>query len=101
MRYLKSSLICFFLATILSGLMGQETSNPPAPGFNLADSDPEAIRIADQVMEALGGRKNWDKTRYLKWNFFGKRRHTWDRYTGNYRLEAGNLLVLMNLNRMS
>lgn len=60
--------------------------NPPAEGFDTAHSDPVAIEIADQVMEALGGRQNWDETRYLGWNFFGRRVHIWDRYTGKVRI---------------
>ena len=31
--------------------------NPPAKGFNLEASDQKAITIADEVMEAMGGRK--------------------------------------------
>ncbi|MEQ8423753.1 MAG: hypothetical protein RIA63_03520, partial [Cyclobacteriaceae bacterium] len=33
--------------------------NPPADGFNLAESDPAAIELADSIMMAVGGRKNW------------------------------------------
>ncbi|MEJ2086172.1 MAG: hypothetical protein P8Y44_10915, partial [Acidobacteriota bacterium] len=63
-----------WLASLSPGsLLADE--NPPAPGFNAEASDDEAIVIADQVMEALGGRKAWDDTRYLTWNFFGRRRH--------------------------
>ena len=45
--------------------------NPPAKGFNAAGSDAKAVAIADQVMEAMGGRKAWDATRYITWNFLG------------------------------
>ncbi len=72
--------------------------NPPAPGFVVHGSDPRAIEIADEVMQALGGRENWDNTRYIQWRFFGKRLHIWDKWTGNLRFEYGDLLVLMNLN---
>ena len=47
--------------------------NPAAEGFNLEASDEKAIALADEVMEAMGGRKNWDATRYIRWNFFGRR----------------------------
>ncbi len=60
--------------------------NPPAEGFNEENSDPEAIAIADKVMEAQGGRKNWDKTRFIGWNFFGRRHLLWDKKTGNVRI---------------
>lgn len=75
----------------------QSAENPPMPGFNLKASDPEAMEIADQVMAALGGRRNWDDTRYIAWNFFGRRRHVWDKWSGNLRMESKNGVVLMNL----
>ena len=71
--------------------------NPPAPGFNAADSDPKAIALADEVMAAMGGRANWDATRYITWRFFGFRLHVWDKWTGDIRFEQGDLTVLMNI----
>jgi len=62
------------------------------------DSDPQAIRIADEVMNALGGKENWDNTHYISWNFFGKRFHVWDKWNGNLRLQEKDLIVLINLN---
>lgn len=75
--------------------------NPPAPGFDLAGSDQRAIEIADRVMTRLGGRNGWEQTRYLTWRFFGKRRHVWDKWTGDLRFEQGDLIVLMNLHERS
>jgi len=63
-------------------------TNPAAEGFNLEASDPKAIDIADAVMEAQGGRKNWDNTRFIEWNFFGKRNLLWDKHTGKVRIEV-------------
>lgn len=63
-------------------------ANPPAPGFNEANSDAEAIAIADEVMTAMGGRKSWDDTHYLVWNFFGRRKLFWDKQSGNVRIES-------------
>ncbi len=91
-------IVLWFLGFMLLAGMHQQEENPPAPGFNLKASDPKAIEIADAVMRALGGRQNWDNTRYITWNFFGRRRHVWDKWTGNLRVEAGDLLILMNLN---
>lgn len=76
--------------------------NPPAWGFDIYGSDPEAIALADATMEAMGGRANWDATRYLSWNFFGARQHHWDRHTGDVRIAFGDRdgndwIVLMNL----
>ncbi len=73
-------------------------ANPPAAGFNLAGSDDRAIAIADEVMQALGGRAAWDNTRFITWRFFGRRQHIWDKQSGDLRYTFRNLLVLMNLN---
>ena len=43
--------------------------NPPAPGFDIEHSDPAAVELADSVMAAMGGRDNWDNTRFISWNF--------------------------------
>ena len=56
--------------------------NPPAKGFNLDNSDKKAIALADEVMLAMGGRQAYDSTRYIAWNFFGARKHVWDKETG-------------------
>jgi len=61
------------------------------------ESDPKAIEIAQTVMEAMGGWEAWDATRYVSWNFFGNRRHWWDRQTGDIRIEHGDALILMNI----
>lgn len=71
--------------------------NPAAEGFDLAGSDPQAIAIADEVMEAMGGRQAWDSTRHIYWNFFGARTLLWDKWTGNVRIEdlrSGNLTLV-------
>ncbi|HXV77842.1 MAG TPA: hypothetical protein VD788_16145 [Candidatus Polarisedimenticolaceae bacterium] len=78
--------------------------NPPAAGFDLAGSDPQAIEVADSTMEAMGGRRAWDEARFLVWNFFGFRFHVWDKQTGDIRVEYATrdepvqqVVVLMNL----
>ncbi len=71
--------------------------NPPSADFDLARSDPRAIAIADQVMEALGGRAAWDATRCVQWKFARKRTLCWDRFTNDFRLDDGGRVVLMNL----
>lgn len=79
------------------------SENPAATGFNAAGSDPRAIEIADQVMQAMGGRGAWDETRYVTWNFFGRRRHLWDKHTGDIRVEGITreseqpFIILMNI----
>jgi hypothetical protein len=75
----------------------RQEENPPAAGFDARGSDAKAVAIADEVMNALGGRKAWDGTRFLTWKFFGRRTHVWDKLTGDLRFENGDALVLMNL----
>jgi hypothetical protein len=95
MRYLLSTLL--LLAFCFSC---QRNINPPAPGFNLNQSDPEAIKIADDVMTKMGGRANWDKTRFIHWNFFGRRTLLWDKWEGKVRIENtdGSMIYLVDIN---
>jgi hypothetical protein len=52
------------------------------------DSDARAIEIAQSVVVKMGGWDNWDRTRYISYNFFGGRKHHWDRHTGDIRIEG-------------
>lgn len=94
-------LLCAIL--ILSSCGGEKEPeknlNAAAEGFNLIDSDQKAIGLADEVMEAMGGRKAWDTTRYLQWTFFGNRQHTWDKLNHQVRIESpsDSTLVIMNI----
>jgi hypothetical protein len=76
-----------------------------------AESDPKAVAVADQVLEAMGGKDAWNGTHFLRFDFAvehgGKtvvsHAHTWDKWTGRYRLEAKTkagdpYVVLMNVN---
>lgn len=79
---------------LIVGLLLISAVPPPAAA---AHSDPRAVAIAEHVLQAMGGREAWDATRYLKWSFFGRRTHTWDRETGDLRIEDGDRVVLMNV----
>jgi hypothetical protein len=48
----------------------KKVPNTPQAGFDLENSDPKAIEIADKVMEACGGRAQWDNAHFLRWTFF-------------------------------
>lgn len=74
-------------------------ANPAAEGFNAAASDSQAIVVADSVMKAMGGRKNWDQTKVISWNFFGRRTHTWNKMTGrdSIHIPGQNLIIDMNI----
>lgn len=93
-------ILTVFLAALLLTLPAmarQADENPPMEGFNLEGSDAKAIEIADAVMHSMGGRTNWDNTRYLSWGF-GSDEQVWDKWTGDFRYQRNNLVVLMNVN---
>lgn len=97
MKYQVLILSFIFSISIFAQKKGK---NLPAEGFNLKDSDTKAIILADEVMNAIGGRKAWDKTRYISWKFFTYRKLTWDRYTGDVRIHdlKSDTKILMNVN---
>lgn len=76
--------------------------NPPCEGFNMEQSDPAAIELADSIMMAIGGRKNWDATRFISWNFFGRRNLVWDKQEGRVRIESlpDSTTYLVNINTL-
>lgn len=68
------------------------------PALEKPDSgDPRALAIADELVEASGGREAWEETRYVSWVNFGKRLQVWDKATGDVRVENDATVVLMNL----
>ena len=66
-------------------------------------ADARSAEIAEAVMQRMGGHEAWEATRYITWNFFGSRRHLWDKHTGDVRVEGVDresqepYLILMNL----
>ena len=74
--------------------------NPASPGFDSINSEPAAIQLADSIMHAMGGRENWDKTRFISWNFFGRRDLVWDKQIGRVRIESpgDSSIYLVNIN---
>ena len=86
-------------AFILSLTLGVHlyADNPALPDFDQAGSDAKAITLADQTMERMGGRQNWDAARYITWRFFGRRLRVWDKWTGDIRFESDGSTVLMNI----
>lgn len=102
----KNIVFCLCIVAMVACATKQENAdapgevNPPAEGFNLGGSDPAAVELADSVMAAMGGRKNWDLTRYISWNFFGRRDLVWDKYTGRVRIDSpgDSIVYLVNVN---
>jgi hypothetical protein len=66
----------------------------PLPGA--AESEPAAVAIAERALESLGGSDAWRATRFLRFDWaverggeqVVRRAHFWDKWTGDYRLEA-------------
>lgn len=104
----RSSIFILFVSLLASCLSSPQKEhkendlnrNPAADGFDTLNSDKKAIEWADAVMKAMGGRAKWDETRYLSWNFFGRRDLWWDKYTGDVRIESLNdsIIYLTNIN---
>lgn len=61
--------------------------NPAAPGFDLANSDPAAVELADSIMVAMGGWENWDDTRFISWMSLD-RKLVWDKKEERARIES-------------
>ncbi len=102
----NASIIILFISCLLFSCGKTEKTNtyqnPSAEGFDLSHSDPAAVELADSVMSAMGGRKNWDRTRFISWNFFGARNLTWDKHNDRVRIESlhDSTIYLLNLKTM-
>lgn len=93
-------LIISGILLILSLQCGSQDSPEPAAenSFDPSKSDAQAIEVVDQMWQALGGKDNWHKARYLSFHWIVERegnvladyRHDWDRYTNRYRVEGTN-----------
>lgn len=73
----------------------------PAAAAPDASSDPRAVELAEASLQAMGGADAWSRLHYLAWDFKGRRIHTWDRWSGDVRMQAEKRLVLMNVNTRS
>ncbi len=75
----------------------------PLAAGEMGVADAKSAEIAESVMQRMGGHEAWEATRYLTWNFFGSRRHLWDKHTSDIRVEGTDreskepYLILMNL----
>ena len=74
-----------------------------APQVASAQAAPTAESVAAHVMQSLGGQQAWDNTRYIRFNFVGRRAHWWDKWSGRHRVEwdskeKQHYVVLENVN---
>jgi hypothetical protein len=95
---MRDALASALLPLGILAIAGAVATTGPRARAETAASDPQAVRIADQVMAALGGKARWDKARYFRWTFEASvndtlrpgRRHLWDKYTGWHRVDGTN-----------
>lgn len=96
---------------ILSLLTASPALAETPPGFDPSRSDPQALRVVDNLMTAMGGEDTWDSVRYLRFDMVSERSgeqklltdQYWDKHTGRHRLEAKTedgqpYVVLENVN---
>ncbi len=69
--------------------------------FQLRAQDVESLK--SNVLEAMGGQKNYDKTRYIHWTFFGNQSLTWDKHKSRVRIDflKENSVYILNINDKS
>ena len=75
--------VSLLISSEVSGQLAQRVDNPTT----YQGSDPDALAIADQVIEAMGGRQAWKNTHFLRWTFFGRRTLLWDKWAGKVRVD--------------
>lgn len=90
------------VCTLVIGIVAlacQSRSTVPEEGFDPASSDPAAVELADSIMVAMGGRENWEKTRFISWSFSGRRNLVWDKQDGRVRIDVPeeSITYLLNL----
>lgn len=105
MKYLKLlSLVLFILClTNCNHQKKEETvaeKKYTVEDFKRPGSDDKAIKIALDVVDSMGGFKNFNKIHYLTWVFFDARRWVWNRFNGDVRMQSfdDRVISLMNVN---
>lgn len=65
---------------------------------DLRAQDVESLK--SKVLEAMGGQKNYEKTRYIHWTFFGNQSLTWDKHKSRVRIDflKENSVYILNIN---
>jgi hypothetical protein len=100
MRLYPYVLMLLVLLACSTGSKETKDANLAEEGFDFKGSDPAAVELADSIMSAMGGRSNWNKTRYISWNFSGRRNLIWDKQSGRVRIESpeDHAVYLINVN---
>ncbi|GAA3919922.1 hypothetical protein [Hymenobacter algoricola] len=71
---------------------------PAGSGFDQAGSDAKAQALADRIMAQMGGYEAWQSAHFIGWDFFGDQYQIWDKYTGDFHWQKGDLVANYNLN---
>src|SRR5262249_43251253 len=99
-RLRLAAALSILFALSLGGARVARTADAPAttaPAVSpTPPSDPRAVKIADDVMTALGGKQKWNSLPGLRWTFGASvhdtvkssRRHAWDKMSGWHRVEG-------------
>ena len=109
---MKLRLLPFVPALLAAGLAPFAAAQAPDEKKveGQGSEDKKAAALADKVLDSLGGNEAWNNTHYLRFDFavdregktLVRRSHTWDKWTGRYRLEGTRegapYTVLMNVN---
>ena len=96
--FVITRLFAFTIPTLLFIIVGCNQNTKELSTFDSAVSDPKAIAIAEDVMEASGGLESWNGTRYVAWRWLDKRLNVWDKWKGDIRVASTISIVIMNLN---
>ena len=104
----KTSSILLTVAAILAVAIPAAAAEKT---FDESLSDPKAVQLSRQLMDAMGGRKAWDDLHFLRFDFASVRdgqtnvirSHWWDKYTGRHRVEGKTregepFVILHNIN---
>ncbi len=84
----KSILTLLLFMLFLAGCSDTSKDSLTDPSLNEASGDQKAIDLAKKVIEASGGKKNWDKIPYVSFDHFGRRYWFWDKINNRYRVES-------------
>ncbi|MEP7267883.1 MAG: hypothetical protein ABI844_09675 [Saprospiraceae bacterium] len=104
---MKNIIILLFITLLIGfSFCKQDMDTSQAAGklvsFDPSKSDPEAIRVADDLMRACGGLEAWDNINVIKYNYFGRRWHLWDKKNQMIRIEntANDTKMILDLKAM-
>lgn len=86
-----------FLTVIVFACADKPESKKVDPEiFNLANSDPAAVELADSIVSAAGGETSWKQVRFISW-MDGKYKFYWDKLASTVRVEDEARVAIFNV----